>query len=233
MPARAQEVRRHLRPPVPREDALSRALEGVRWDILRRMKRNLEPYDNIVEVVGWTPLVRLRRIGRGIRTPIYGKAENLNPAGRSRTGSASRSSRPPSARRAQARRRRGRGDERATPASGSRSPRRSRVPLHLHDPGQDVDREDPAAAGLRGRGDRDADGVPPDHPDYYVTVGEDDSWRDAGRDLREPVLQPRQPEGALRDDRSRALGADEGQDHGASCARPGHRRHDDGRLHAS
>ena len=45
------------------------------------MKRNLEPYDNIVEVVGWTPLVRLRRIGRGIRTPIYGKAENLNPGG--------------------------------------------------------------------------------------------------------------------------------------------------------
>lgn len=45
------------------------------------MKRHLEPYDNIVEVVGWTPLVRLRRIGRGIRTPVYGKAENLNPGG--------------------------------------------------------------------------------------------------------------------------------------------------------
>src|SRR5215471_4264603 len=45
------------------------------------MKRNLEPYDNIVEVVGWTPLVRLKRIGRGVRTPIYGKAENLNPGG--------------------------------------------------------------------------------------------------------------------------------------------------------
>ena len=45
------------------------------------MKRNLEPYDNIVEVVGWTPLVRLRRIARGIRTPLYGKAENLNPGG--------------------------------------------------------------------------------------------------------------------------------------------------------
>ena len=45
------------------------------------MKRNLEPYDNIVEVVGWTPLVRLKRIGRGLRTPIYGKAENLNPGG--------------------------------------------------------------------------------------------------------------------------------------------------------
>ncbi|HVO10339.1 MAG TPA: pyridoxal-phosphate dependent enzyme [Vicinamibacteria bacterium] len=45
------------------------------------MKRNLEPYENIVDVVGWTPLVRLRRIARGIRTPIYAKAENLNPGG--------------------------------------------------------------------------------------------------------------------------------------------------------
>jgi cystathionine beta-synthase len=45
------------------------------------MSRNLEPYDSIVEVVGWTPLVRLRRIGRGLRTPLYGKAENLNPGG--------------------------------------------------------------------------------------------------------------------------------------------------------
>src|SRR5512134_3366120 len=45
------------------------------------MKRNLEPYDNIVEVVGWTPLVRLRRVARGLRTPVFGKAENLNPGG--------------------------------------------------------------------------------------------------------------------------------------------------------
>ncbi len=45
------------------------------------MERNLEPYDNIVEVIGWTPLVRLRRIARGIRTPVFGKAENLNPGG--------------------------------------------------------------------------------------------------------------------------------------------------------
>ena len=45
------------------------------------MARNLEPYESIVEVVGWTPLVRLRRIARGTRTPLYGKAENLNPGG--------------------------------------------------------------------------------------------------------------------------------------------------------
>ena len=45
------------------------------------MARNLEPYDNILEAIGWTPLVRLHRVTRGIRTPVYGKAENLNPGG--------------------------------------------------------------------------------------------------------------------------------------------------------
>ncbi len=43
--------------------------------------RNPEPFENILDAVGWTPLVRLHRIARGIRTPVYGKAENLNPGG--------------------------------------------------------------------------------------------------------------------------------------------------------
>ena len=37
--------------------------------------------DNILEAVGWTPLVRLNRMTRGIRTPVFGKAEYLNPGG--------------------------------------------------------------------------------------------------------------------------------------------------------
>jgi cystathionine beta-synthase len=45
------------------------------------MKRNLQPFGNILEAIGWTPLVHLSRITRGIRTPVYGKAENLNPGG--------------------------------------------------------------------------------------------------------------------------------------------------------
>src|SRR5262245_33755782 len=45
------------------------------------MARNLEPLDNILGAIGRTPLVRLQRIARGIRTPVYGKAENLNPGG--------------------------------------------------------------------------------------------------------------------------------------------------------
>jgi cystathionine beta-synthase len=45
------------------------------------MMRNPEPFDSIVDAVGGTPLVRLRRIAKGLRTPVYGKAENLNPGG--------------------------------------------------------------------------------------------------------------------------------------------------------
>ena len=35
----------------------------------------------MLETIGWTPLIRLGRIGAGIRTPIYGKAEYANPGG--------------------------------------------------------------------------------------------------------------------------------------------------------
>lgn len=33
------------------------------------------------QMVGWTPLVRLNRITEGIRTPVYGKCEFMNPGG--------------------------------------------------------------------------------------------------------------------------------------------------------
>ncbi|CAN5516439.1 cystathionine beta-synthase [soil metagenome] len=45
------------------------------------MTRNLRPYDSVLDTIGWTPLIRLNRIARGIRTPIYGKAEFFNPGG--------------------------------------------------------------------------------------------------------------------------------------------------------
>jgi cystathionine beta-synthase len=35
----------------------------------------------VVDTIGWTPLIRLSRIGAGLRTPIYGKAEYANPGG--------------------------------------------------------------------------------------------------------------------------------------------------------
>ncbi|MBI1856324.1 MAG: cysteine synthase family protein, partial [Chloroflexi bacterium] len=38
-------------------------------------------YDNILQAIGWTPLVRLGRIAHHVAAPIYAKLENLNPGG--------------------------------------------------------------------------------------------------------------------------------------------------------
>jgi cystathionine beta-synthase len=43
--------------------------------------QHLEPYESVLETVGWTPLIRLARLGAGVRTPVYGKAEYVNPGG--------------------------------------------------------------------------------------------------------------------------------------------------------
>jgi cystathionine beta-synthase len=39
----------------------------------------LRVYESVLETIGWTPLIRLSRLGAGIRTRIYGKAEYANP----------------------------------------------------------------------------------------------------------------------------------------------------------
>jgi cystathionine beta-synthase len=44
-------------------------------------QRNRRPYETVLETIGWTPLIRLRHVTRGIRTPVYGKAEFFNPGG--------------------------------------------------------------------------------------------------------------------------------------------------------
>ena len=43
--------------------------------------RHTRPYGHVNELVGWTPLVRLNRVAAGTRTPVYGKAEFMNPGG--------------------------------------------------------------------------------------------------------------------------------------------------------
>jgi cystathionine beta-synthase len=43
--------------------------------------RNPKPYDSVLDLVGETPLVRLNRVTRGIRTPVYAKVEFFNPGG--------------------------------------------------------------------------------------------------------------------------------------------------------
>ena len=44
-------------------------------------RRHERPYANVMETIGWTPLIRLNRVTEGIRTPVYGKAEFMNPGG--------------------------------------------------------------------------------------------------------------------------------------------------------
>jgi len=43
--------------------------------------RNARPFENVLETIGWTPLIRLNRVVDGARTPVYAKAEIFNPGG--------------------------------------------------------------------------------------------------------------------------------------------------------
>jgi cystathionine beta-synthase len=44
-------------------------------------RRNALPYDSVLDVIGWTPLIRLNRVADGARTPVFAKAEFFNPGG--------------------------------------------------------------------------------------------------------------------------------------------------------
>ncbi|MFH1185595.1 MAG: pyridoxal-phosphate dependent enzyme [Chloroflexota bacterium] len=46
-----------------------------------RVSAERKVYDNILGVIGSTPLVRLARVAHNVATPIYAKLENLNPGG--------------------------------------------------------------------------------------------------------------------------------------------------------
>lgn len=43
--------------------------------------RHRKPYDSVLDTIGWTPLIRLSRVAKGIRTPLFGKADFFNPGG--------------------------------------------------------------------------------------------------------------------------------------------------------
>jgi cystathionine beta-synthase len=43
--------------------------------------RNVRPFDNVLQTIGWTPLIRLNRVTDGAKTPVYAKAEFFNPGG--------------------------------------------------------------------------------------------------------------------------------------------------------
>jgi cystathionine beta-synthase len=44
-------------------------------------ERHKKPYDSVLDLIGWTPLVRLTSVIDGARTPLYGKLEFMNPGG--------------------------------------------------------------------------------------------------------------------------------------------------------
>src|SRR5215213_5127675 len=50
-------------------------------DAFMARPRHERPYASVLETIGWTPLIRLHRVAQGIRTPVYGKAEFMNPGG--------------------------------------------------------------------------------------------------------------------------------------------------------
>ena len=45
------------------------------------MAQHTKPYADVLETIGWTPLIRVNRVTRGLRTPVYAKAEFFNPGG--------------------------------------------------------------------------------------------------------------------------------------------------------
>jgi cystathionine beta-synthase len=42
-------------------------------------ERHLRPYDSVLDLIGWTPMVRLNAVTDGARTPVYVKCEFMNP----------------------------------------------------------------------------------------------------------------------------------------------------------
>ena len=83
--------------------------------------------------------------------------------------------------------------------------------LHLHDARQDEPGKSAPAQGVRRRGHHHADRRAARSSRALRHEGEADRARHAGRDPRQPVLQPAQSRSALRHDRSRDLGADRRQ----------------------
>ena len=71
--------------PLPGDTILQRPHGGLLTELTalhsddHGAKRNRTPTS--ATLIGWTPLIRLNRVTRGIRTPVYAKAEFFNPGG--------------------------------------------------------------------------------------------------------------------------------------------------------
>ncbi|MGV3709039.1 MAG: pyridoxal-phosphate dependent enzyme [Gemmatimonas sp.] len=63
------------------EDSNPTAAQSVNSIDAGQQPRHREAYDNVLQTIGWTPLIRLSRVTRGIRTPVFAKADFFNPGG--------------------------------------------------------------------------------------------------------------------------------------------------------
>ncbi|HXQ28401.1 MAG TPA: pyridoxal-phosphate dependent enzyme [Gemmatimonadales bacterium] len=45
------------------------------------MPPHTRPYSDVLQTIGWTPLIRLNKVTQGVRAPVYAKAEFFNPGG--------------------------------------------------------------------------------------------------------------------------------------------------------
>ena len=54
---------------------------GLLFEEVASLSNNSIPYDNITEVVGSTPLIRLNSVNRGVPGTLYAKCEFMNPGG--------------------------------------------------------------------------------------------------------------------------------------------------------
>ena len=170
------------------------------------------PYDSVLDTIGWTPLIRLARIGAGhpdaglrqggvrqSRRVGEGPDRPRDHRGRGAAG------------RAQAGRHHRRGHQRQHRRRPGDRGGHQGLPLHLHHARTRCRRRRCACSRRYGAEvviipDRGAA-----RPSRQLRhEGQADREGDAGRDPGQPVLQPGQSGGALRDDRPGDLGADRG-----------------------
>ena len=186
-------------------------------------------YPTVLELVGATPIVRLQtgRPRDGLHAPREARVRQPG-----RLGQGPDRPRDDRGRRARREAEAGRDDRRAHVRQHGRRPRDRRgdegLPLHLRHARQDEPGEDLDAARLRRRGRDHADGRRA-RLARVVLLGVVAARRgDPGRLQARPVLEPREPAGALRDDGAGDPRADRRRARRARDLRR-HRRHDLGR----
>ena len=184
-------------------------------------------YPTVLDLVGDTPIVRLQKLGRPGGAGAARQARVPEPRRLGEGPDRPRADRGGRARReAEARRH----DRRAHLRQHGRRPCDRRgdqgLPLHLRDAGQDEPGEDLDAPGLRRRGRDHADRGRPRLARELLLRLRPPRRGDPRRLQARPVLEPRQPDRALRADRARALGADRRRRARRGRDLRRHRRHD-------